>query len=38
MGVNILGKIILKDRIFEDGVLKIENGKIVYIGEKKKVR
>lgn len=35
MEVNIFGKIILKDRIIENGVLKIEGGKIVYIGEKK---
>lgn len=35
MGVNILGKIILKDRIVENGILKIEDGKIVYIGGKK---
>ena len=31
----ILGKVILKDRVLENGFLKIENGKIVHIGEKR---
>ncbi|ACI19775.1 N-acetylglucosamine-6-phosphate deacetylase [Dictyoglomus thermophilum] len=33
--IVILGKVILKDRILENGFLKIENGRIVHIGEKR---